>query len=409
MKRDRTLLLLIIIVALAALFVFISKRGGIGESQDALSPGDGSLSLVVIGIEGLEPELIQRFAEDGGLPHLSALMEQGATGRFPSFERGIDAEIPWTSLVTGMLPENQGIGGMRVSHRGELVPAPLTPKHRTVDTIWTLLSNAGGVVGVVGWPGAWPVEEINGVMVGGHSRAILDRAYGGDPANRILPEGQQPGLDGMYIESSSVRRSDLDRFIDLDTHNPYEALIGQNYVTLANSYSGDASHIAIASRITSDPGVESLIVSFIGLDAVCQRFWHYMEPESVLGGATLTVEAREDMLVQAETLGVVIEKYYQYLDEAIGTLLGLASDDATVAVVTDYGYKGVELDWVGNPRLGHDMHSDRGFWIMRGPAVRPGARVESSELIDFAPTLMRAAGIEPAIELDGRVLEEVLR
>jgi len=55
------------------------------------------------------------------------------------------------------------------------------------------------------------------------------------------------------------------------------------------------------------------------------------------------------------------------------------------------------------------MHSDRGVWIMRGPSVRPGVSVDDCELFDFAPTLMKAAGITPAIELNGRVLDEVLR
>jgi len=408
MKRDRILVLLVIVVAAAALAVFMSKRGG-GTTQEVVAPAEGSLSLVVIGIEGLEPELVDRFAVSGELPHLTALMNEGAVGRFASLKRGIDLEIPWTSLVTGMRPENQGIGGTRISPRGEVVPAPLTPKSRTVDTIWTLLSKAGRTVGVVGWPGAWPVEEVNGVMAGPHGRVILDQLHNGDMSRRIYPESQQTALDALYQDPTTVRRVDLGRFINLDTRNPYEALIGQNYITLANSYAADSSHVAIARRIAADPGVEALLVHLPGLDGVSQRFWHYMEPERVLGGATLTDEARAEMLVQAETLGVVIERYYQYLDEVIGEILKLASADATVAIVSEHGYKGVELDWAGNPKIGDQMHSDRGMWIMKGPSIRPGARVDDRELIDFAPTLMKAAGIKPAIKLDGHVLDEVLR
>jgi len=410
MKRDQILLLLVILVAAAAVIIFVSKQVGGGDVVvDGGETAEGSLSLVVIGIEGLEPRLIERFSEGGGLPNLSLLIESGAFGEFASLERGIDPEIPWTSLVTGMYPENQGIGGMRVSRRGELVPAPLIPASRTVDTIWTLLSGAGETVGVIGWPGAWPAEEVNGVMAGPHNRAILDIAHGGDVAGRVYPESQQEAFDAMYIDPATITRRDLARFIDLDTMNPYEALIGQNYISLAGSYAGDESHAAMAARAAHDPGVESLLVNFLGLDAVSQRFWHYMEPERVIDGATLTDEARADMLVQAETLGVVLERYYQYLDELVGELLELATEDATVAVVTDHGYTGVELDWVGNPKLGHSMHSEKGMWIMRGPAIRAGVRVDESELFDFAPTLMRASGITPAIELDGRILDEVLR
>ncbi len=405
--RDRVLLTLVVIVALVAVLIYAGKR--VGADDREVSPTGDSLSLLVIGVEGLEPSLIERFSRDGELPHLSALMDEGATGRFPSLERGIDLEIPWTSLVTGMRPENQGVGGMRVSQRGDLVPSPLTPKHRTVDTIWTLLSKAGETVGVVGWPGAWPVEPVNGVMVGPHDRAFLDKAHSGDIERRVYPAERHASLDEMYIDPATVRRVDLARFLNTDTHNPYEALIGQNYIALAGAFSEDETHRMVASRLTTDPGVDALLVCFSGLDAVSQRFWHYMEPERVIDGATLTDEAREEMLVQAETLGVVIERYYRYLDETIGELLELAADDATVAVATDHGYRGVELDWAGNPQLGYDMHSEEGFWIMRGPKVRPGVRVEESELFDFAATLMEAADIEPAVELDGVVLEDVIR
>ena len=66
MKRDRILILLIIVIVAVALTVFMSKRDA-GTTQDAVAPGEGSISLVVIGIEGLEPELIERFAATGEL------------------------------------------------------------------------------------------------------------------------------------------------------------------------------------------------------------------------------------------------------------------------------------------------------------------------------------------------------
>ncbi len=413
MNREKILGVLVVAVLVAAVVVVVMKtRGPEVEAGSVEAPAASETSAVrmlIIGIEGLEPSLVARFSEKGQLPNLTRLMQEGVSGEFQAMEKGTALEIPWTSLATGMKPENQGIGGQVLSPRGDMMDATLVPASRTVDAIWTHLSTMDQSVGVVGWPGTWPVERTGGVMVGQYSRLVLDRAHRGDIDDRIYPVSQQQVLDALVIDEREMTRKFLAGFIDLDTPMGFEALVGQNYTSLARAYAADNSNARIAMEIAVDPGVEYLLVHLEGLDSVSQRFWHYMDPESVIGGSSLDGRARAELIEQSKTLGSTIERYYSFLDSIVGMLAELVVEDGTVAVVTDHGYIGVRLDRGDSPLVGFDMHSSRGFWILTGASVVESGQTVECELFDFAPTVMRAAGVAFPEGTDGRVLEEVLR
>ncbi len=166
MGVDKVLIALIIVVLIVtAVVAGLKMMGGEDEPPIVALPEAGDMSLVVIGIQGLEASMVERLTADGRLPNLARLMGGGATGSYATLGRSVDARIVWTSLVTGMLPENQGVGGMKLSRRGEMVDAPLVPRSRTVGALWTYLADAGESSCVIGWPGTWPVEEIDGKKI----------------------------------------------------------------------------------------------------------------------------------------------------------------------------------------------------------------------------------------------------
>jgi hypothetical protein len=56
----------------------------------------------------------------------------------------------------------------------------------------------------------------------------------------------------------------------------------------------------------------------------------------------------------------------------------------------------------GRPRSA--MHAREGVLVLAGGVVDPGKAAVEAELVDFAPTILAAAGITPPDGLDGRVL-----
>ena len=142
MKLDRFLLAATLCV-LAAAVVIGALKWKDRTTPAAVVPEPGAASLLVVGVEGLEPSIVERLVAEGKLPNMSRLLAEGAVVRFPSLGRGVDGRITWTSLVTGVKPERQGVGAMVQSPKGNMAPLPLKPSSRTVDTVWTLLSKSG--------------------------------------------------------------------------------------------------------------------------------------------------------------------------------------------------------------------------------------------------------------------------
>jgi predicted AlkP superfamily phosphohydrolase/phosphomutase len=363
---------------------------------------------MVIGITGLDASIFERLADQGRLPNLAALAKDGALGLFATLPRGTDSRIVWTSLVTGVAPENQGVGGRIMSPRGDMIDAPLVPESRTVDTVWTLLNGQGESCAVLGWPGTWPAEELDGVVVIPHLNYVLERMHGELLTDLVHPDSFIESADPLMIDPIDLRRRDLSRFVDVDSVLGLEALIGQNYEILAEAYAADRSMTDVARLVAVDPGVENVFVCLTGTDIVSQRFWHYMESEG-LRGIEMQTEERRLLENQTEALDGTVDRYYEFVDELVGELVALTGDDSTIAVITDHGYVGVTLDAAGLPRVGHFMHSERGMWLISGPGVVAGGRADDHDILDVAPTIMAADAIPLPGDLDGEVLTPLLK
>ena len=53
-------------------------------------------------------------------------------------------------------------------------------------------------------------------------------------------------------------------------------------------------------------------------------------------------------------------------------------------------------------------HSVDGIILLRGPAIRRGARLAPARLVDVAPTFLHLHGLAVGADMDGRVIEEAL-
>jgi hypothetical protein len=392
MRLDRTLVTFAVIIVAVAAVVGGIKMSRVERGAEAPPDVSGRLALLVVGVEGLEISIVDRLSAEGRVPNLTRLMAEGATAEFESLERLTDRQIAWTSLVTGVSPENQGVGGKILSSRGDLVDAPLTPAYRTVGTIWTALSEAGSGVAVLSWPGTWPVEHLNGVMIGPYEHYYLERAHQGNPIEAISPIERHAELDPLIAGSGTNKRTDLARFLNLDSRLGFEALIGMSYETLDVAVAGDRSMVAVSRHLAADPAIRNIFVCLGGLDDVSQRFWHYAHPD-VIEWDRIDDATRRLLEGQVEALGTAIDAYYEFVDELLGKLVGLVGEDGLIVVVTDHGYEGLRVDDRGQLKIGQHMYSDSGLWIMRGPGIARGVRIDGGSILDFAPTVMEAVGI----------------
>ena len=139
--------------------------------------------LIVIGVDGLMPELVERFVEDGSCPHLARLLGRGATAEIlPS--PPCDTPTNWTSLATGTWTGTHGNNSFGVHRPGEpfgelhdlgpcIFPrqANAAPEYlsrlASVEWIWQAAARAGRRAIVVNYPGGWPPNAEGVVFVDG--------------------------------------------------------------------------------------------------------------------------------------------------------------------------------------------------------------------------------------------------
>jgi len=410
MRSDRWLVVFIVLVLAVATTIFVVKGERLGETvEKTIQAPSGSLSVLVVGLEGLDLSIVEELVAEGRLPNLERLMSEGSTASFNTLGKLVDKKIAWTSLVTGVSPENQGIGGTMVSPtKGVPVQAPLIPESRTVGTLWTALSDAGTRVGVLGWWGTWPVEEIDGVMMAPYETYYLEKTHSRTMTERLI---YPPELDdsawAVVHSPESYRRADLSMFVNTEEGLGLEALIGMGYDDLARAYAADTSMHGLAIEMASELNLEAELVLLPGACIVGETFWHMAHPED-MRWEDLPEASAEQFERQIPALRDVMRRYYVMLDGLLGDLLQLAGADATVAVVSDHGMEGWVYGRDGNPLLGPNMYDETGFWVMSGPRVREGVKLHDLELIDFAPTLAAAAGIEMGHEPEGRVCRDAL-
>jgi len=64
--------------------------------------------LIIIGLDGLEPSLVEKFMSDGKLPNFSQLKEKGAYARLKTTTPAI-SPVAWSSFMTGSNPSKHNI------------------------------------------------------------------------------------------------------------------------------------------------------------------------------------------------------------------------------------------------------------------------------------------------------------
>ena len=106
----------------------------------------------------------------------------------------------------------------------------------------------------------------------------------------------------------------------------------------------------------------------------------------------------------------VVANAYRFSDLMLGRLMQLAGEETTVILCSDHGFMSGEFRPMGNPKepAGPAIwHRRYGIFLMQGPGIKQDERIYGASLIDVAPTILVAAGMPVAKDMDGRPLLEV--
>ena len=146
-----------------------------------------------------------------------------------------------------------------------------------------------------------------------------------------------------------------------------------------------------------EPGTQLAVAYFRGPDIAQHRAFVYM-PTSASPGAT-DVERRAFARVVPET--------YKFADELLARIVDRMGPQDSLLVLSDHGYAALPGEGLGV--YGHGKGEPPGVLFAMGPEFRRGAPVRDADIYDLFPTAMRVMGFPPALDSEGRCLEELLR
>ncbi|AJH00370.1 nucleotide pyrophosphatase [Clostridium beijerinckii] len=140
--------------------------------------------LLVLGVDGMDPRVSQKFLKEGKMPNLKKLIERGSAREDLRQIGAIPTITPpcWTTLATGAYPGTHGITcyWRQAPESLDAVVYNMDSRNCTAEQIWNITSEADLKTLVWHWPGSsWPPTS--------HSE------------NLSVVDGTQPGSVNMGV------------------------------------------------------------------------------------------------------------------------------------------------------------------------------------------------------------------
>src|SRR5580692_3155764 len=128
-----------------------------GQIQGATKPKP---RVVLIGVNGMELDVIRPLLLEGKMPNLASLIKKGAYGKLRTVSAPNCPRV-YSTMFTSTKPEEHGVTGFIV---GGITANTNMLKE---EPIWSVLSKNGVTVGMANVPATFPVMPVNGYMVSG--------------------------------------------------------------------------------------------------------------------------------------------------------------------------------------------------------------------------------------------------
>jgi len=284
-----------------------------------MSTRDGERAIapaLVIGLDGACFEVLDPLIAAGRLPNLAAWRALGVS-------RPLRSTVPpmsfpaWSTFLTGLEPGRHGLFDFtqKAPDAYRLAFANASDRHGT--PFFTRVSRAGGRCLVLGVPGTFPPEPVNGLLVSGFDAPV---STGTDSRSASDPELYQRIADRV----GPWMRADLDEAAD--SEGWHERAVGQLLARVDRKC--DFALAALAELRAANDGErpELMLVVFSESDTVVHHYWRDHDPSSPRNDPGASAVRRD-----------AVAAVYERLDAACGRLRAAYGEDALCLIVSDHG------------------------------------------------------------------------
>ena len=351
--------------------------------RDARPPG-GRVPVIWIGLDGLDPDFLDRLSAEGKLPNWSKLAAEGASAKLASYVPMI-SPVVWTTIATGVGPDVHGVLDFQEVDPATGARVPVSGLSRAVPAVWNIASASGVSVGVVGWWATYPAEVVDGFFVSDRASPMLHSAA--VPAGVAFPAALDARVASAAAREGAVAAGDLQPYLDADPQEISRDLASGRgmedpVVALSRILGATRTTQRIARDLYDRERPDFFAVYFEGTDEIGHVFAAETPPR--LPCATEAGYARDHRAA---------ETYFQAIDRILGQWMRRAREDgATLIVNSDHGFKWGSDRTCERSSLESSTaafwHRTDGVFAAWGARVIPGRDRVHPSVFDLAPTVL---------------------
>jgi predicted AlkP superfamily phosphohydrolase/phosphomutase len=364
--------------------------------------------VVVVGVNGMELDVIRPLLLKGDLPNLAKVIKNGVHGKL----RTVDApNCPrvYSTMFTSTKPDEHGVTGFLV---GGITANTNMLKQ---EPIWSILSKNGVTVGMANVPATFPVLPVNGYMVSG----MLTRGKNCEDGVLCAPKlSEVEGGDAVYPPAmkAELLKNVGDFYIDCERMPSAEQLKGHE-AEVIDAWLRKVQLIRDQQTQLFDYLLANHPMDFTWLVQSCEdRTGHWLYPIAPynVGYNPKINSVRPD----------AFPNQYIAFDKVLGTILKNVDDNTYVFIVSDHGIKPLREFEETDPHAHMDHEKTTpviakhdfadgddvpGSFFAMGPGIRHSLRLMGFEasVYDIAPTILHIYGVEQPKQMRGHVLNGI--
>jgi predicted AlkP superfamily phosphohydrolase/phosphomutase len=372
------------------------------------APAKPKPRVVVVGVNGMELDVIRPLILKGQMPNLSSIIDRGAYGKLRTVSAPNCPRV-YSTIFTSTFPEEHGVTGFLV---GGITANTNMLKQ---EPIWSLLSKGGITVGMANVPATFPVMPVNGYMISG----MLTRGKNCEDGVLCAPKlSEVTGGDAVYpkkMEAELIKNVG-DFYIDCE-RMPSAADLKGHELEVIDHWLNKVQTIRDQQTKLFDYLLATHPTDFTFLAQSCEdRTGHWLYPISPFN-------AGYNASVNGVRLSAFPDQYIAF-DKVLGSILKHVDENTYVVIVSDHGIKPLREFEQKDPHAHSDHEKTTpviakhdfadgddvpGSFFIMGPGIKHDFRLMGFEasVYDVAPTLLRIYGIEQPKQMHGRVLTEI--
>lgn len=388
-------------------FLMILLVCTVSFAQSQITP-PAKPKVIVIGVNGMEWDILRPLLLEGKLPNLASLIKRGVYGKLRTVSAPNCPRV-YSTISTSTRPDEHGVTGFIVggitANSGMLKEEP----------IWSILSRHNISVGMANVPATFPAMAVNGYMVTG----MLTRGKNCEDGVLCSPKlSEVEGGDAVYPAplKAELLKNVGDFYIDCERMPSAEELNGHESEVI-NAWLNKVQQIREQQDRLFDYLLSRHPTDFTWMVQSCEdRTGHWLYPIAPYnaGYNQKIASIRPD----------AFPSQYVALDKVLGTILKHTDENTYVFIISDHGIKPLREFEDTNPHAHMDHEKTTpviakhdfadgddvpGSFIAVGPDIKHNLRLMglAASVYDITPTVLHIYGIKAPSQMRGRVLDEI--